>query len=245
MPFGLQTVRGFPTRGLQRARFDYVAPMPWPDDLHVFCADIGSIARGSFAWARRLPGTGQEEVHQPESIEALAAAVVQLLRNGEPVALGFEAPMFVPVPEDPRQLGKARPCDAGRPSWSSQVGGSVLATATVQVPWILHYIHAQVPHVEVHLRWESFADARSGLLLWEAFVSGAAKGGTHEADARIGVRAFCNQLPSPGDAIAGETPRPFSLLAAAAIWAGWFLPPDDLRAPCVLIRAVAGPPLAA
>ena len=66
--------------------------MPWPDDLQVFCADIGSIARDSFAWARRIPAADQDEVHQPESIEALAVAVVEALQNGEPVALGFEAP---------------------------------------------------------------------------------------------------------------------------------------------------------
>jgi len=58
-------------------------------DLQVFCADIGSIARGSFAWARRIPAANQEEVHHPESIEALAIAVVEALRNGEPVALGL------------------------------------------------------------------------------------------------------------------------------------------------------------
>lgn len=212
--------------------------MPWLDELQVFCADIGSIARDSFAWARRIPGENEEEVHQPESIEALAAAVVDALRHGQPVALGFEAPMFVPVPEQSDLLGKARPCDAGSPSWSSQVGASVLATAAVQVPWILRYVRERVPDVNVHVSWESFASERSGLLLWEAFVSGAAKGETHEEDARNGVQAFCDQLPNPGDECAGETQRPFSLLAAAAVWAGWDLSPEDLRRACVLVRAL-------
>lgn len=213
--------------------------MPWADELQVFCADIGSIARGSFAWARRIPAANQEEVHHAESIEALVIAVVDALRNGEPVALGFEAPMFVPVPENPNLLGKARPCDAGSPSWSSQVGASVLATAMVQVPWILDYIRRHLPEVQIHLSWEAFAQAQSGLLLWEAFVSGPAKGETHEADARNGVRAFCDQLPTPGDSDAAATQRPFSLLAAAAVWAGCDLPLDDLRKPCVVVRAVA------
>ena len=98
-----------------------------------------------------------------------------------------------------------------------------------------------VPDVGVHVRWDSFAEQRSGLLLWEAFVSGAAKGGTHEEDARSGVQAFCDELPTPGDEIAGETQRPFSLLAAAAVWAGWDLPAEDMRRACVLVRATRPP----
>lgn len=211
--------------------------MPWTDALQVICADIGSIARDSFAWARRIPGTHDEEIHQPESIESLAAAVVYALGDGQPVALGFEAPMFIPVPEFPDQLGKARPCDAPSPSWSSQVGASVLATAAVQVPWILRYVHERAPATAVHVRWDSFAEQQNGLLLWEAFVSGAAKGATHEEDARSGVLAFCEQLPTPGDQIANETQRPFSLLSAAALWAGFDLPAEDLRCACVLVRA--------
>lgn len=162
--------------------------MAWPDSLQVFCADVGSIPRDRFAWARRIPSTEDEEVHQPESIESLAASVVHLLHDGEPVALGFEAPMFVPVTEQAEQLGKARPCDAPSPSWSSSVGASVLATAMVQVPWVLRYIHDQVSDLHVHVGWPSFAEQQGGLLLWEAFVSGAAKGETHEDDARSGVR---------------------------------------------------------
>jgi hypothetical protein len=215
--------------------------MDWTDQLQVFCADIGSIARDSFAWARRIPGSDDEEFHRPESIESLAASVVQILRDGGPVALGFEAPLFIPVPENPDRLGKARPCDAPSPSWSSSVGASVLATAMVQIPWTLRFIHQQVPDLQVHVQWPPFAQRQDGLLLWEAFVSGAAKGQTHEEDARSGVQAFCKQLPNPGDPIATETERPFSVVAAAAIWAGFDLPIEDLHDGCLLVRATQPP----
>lgn len=215
----------------------------WTGGLQVFCADVGSIARASFAWARRIPGSDGEELHQPESIESLAASVVHVLREGQPVALGFEAPLFIPVPESPDRLGKARPCDAPSPSWSSGVGASVLATAMVQIPWILRFIHEQVSDLRVHVQWQSFAEQQDGLLLWEAFVSGAAKGETHEEDAHSGVQAFCEQLPNPGDPSAAETERPFSLLAAAAIWAGFDLPIEDTRSGCLLVRATHPPDL--
>lgn len=213
----------------------------WTDRLQVFCADVGSIARESFGWARRIPGSDGEELHQPESIESLAASVVHVLRSGEPVALGFEAPLFIPVPENPDRLGKARPCDAPSPSWSSSIGASVLATAMVQIPWTLGFIHEHVPDLRVHVQWPPFAEQQDGLLLWEAFVSGAAKGETHEEDARSGVQAFCEQLPNPGDPSAADTERPFSVVAAAAIWAGFDLPIEDMRCGCLLVRATQPP----
>jgi hypothetical protein len=125
--------------------------MDWTDGLQIFCADVGSIARDSFAWARRIPSSDAEELHRPESIESLAASVVHALNDGEPVALGFEAPLFIPVPEEPIRLGKARPCDAPSPSWSSSVGASVLATAMVQIPWTLRFINEQVSDLRVHV----------------------------------------------------------------------------------------------
>lgn len=41
----------------------------------------------------------------------------------------------------------------------------------------------------------------------QAFVTKAAKGKSHEEDAAIGIKAFCDQLPTPGDADADDTPR--------------------------------------
>jgi hypothetical protein len=209
----------------------------WTDELQVFCADIGSIARGKFAWARRLPGEAEEEVHVPASIASLAGAVAYHLTHERPVALGFEMPLFIPVPAAPERLGKARPCDSNAPAWSSNVGASVLATGLPQIAWILRHLREFVPGAGVYLQWEPFATTQQGLLLWEAFVTREAKGQTDEEDATIGLNAFCAQLPEPGDADANGTEHPLSLAAAAAIWAGWPVPADDLRSPCVLVRA--------
>lgn len=209
----------------------------WTDELAVFCADVGSLARGNFAWARRRAGAESEDVREPGSIEALADAVANELKHERPVALGFEAPLFVPVPEKPALLGRARPCDLGLPSWSSGPGASVMATGVVQLAWILDAVRGRCVDARMHLDWDEFAHSRSGLLLWEAFVSGTAKGASHEDDARIGLRAFCAQLPSPGDPAAIEGERPMSLAAAAAMWAGWAVDLAQLRSPCVLVRA--------
>jgi hypothetical protein len=222
----------------------YRPAMPWTDDLEVFCADIGSLAKGKFAWACRLPAAADEEVHAPASIDSLVTAVTYRLERGTPVALGFEMPLFAPVPLESGDLGKARPSDKDAPAWCSGIGASVLATGLVQVAWLLRRLHERVAAVPVHFRWDRFADRQSGLLLWEAFVTAGAKGETDEEDAAIGVEAFCAQLPTPGDADADETERPISFIAALAQWAGWDVDRDDFRSACVLVRAKA-PQLAA
>jgi hypothetical protein len=209
----------------------------WTDELEVFCADIGSIARGKFAWARRLDAADDEEVHVTSSIDSLATAVAYRMKHGYPVALGFEMPLFAPVPVQSDQLGKARPADVGAPAWCSGIGANVLATGLVQVAWVLEHLRHHVPDVPVSFRWEHFEKHQSGLLLWETFVTAGAKGETHEDDAKIGVEAFCAQLPAPGDPEADHTERPVSFVAALALWAGWDVDPGALRSACVLIRA--------
>jgi hypothetical protein len=209
----------------------------WTDDLEVFCADIGSVAKGKFAWARRLPASDDEDVHAPGSIDSLATAVACQLARGRPVALGLEMPLFAPVPSDSSLLGKARPCDKNAPSWSSGPGASVLATGLVQAAWILESVRRREPNAAAHFRWDSFAADRTGLLIWEAFVTRGAKGNSDEEDAVIGLEAFCSQLPTPGDADADDTERPFSFAAAAAHWAGWEVERDDFESACVLVRA--------
>jgi hypothetical protein len=202
----------------------------------VFCADIGSIKNGKFAWARRIPAEAGAELHNAASIESLADAVAVELNQERPVALGFEMPLFIPVPEAPDELGKARPCDAGAPAWCSPPGAAVLATGLPQVAWLLSRLHELAPEANLHLTWPAFNKAQQGLLIWEAFVSGKAKGETDEADAVIGINTFVAQMPT-GNLNAAETQRPFSLAAAAALWAGWAVPPQALRRPCILARA--------
>jgi hypothetical protein len=113
-----------------------------------------------------------------------------------------------------------------------------MATGLVQVAWILDQVGSSVPAPAVHLSWDRFCADRAGVFIWEAFVNGPDKdpGDSHEADALIGVRPFCDQLPEPGDPRACEIQRPLSLAAAAALWAGWRLDPDLVRAPVVVVR---------
>lgn len=217
--------------------------------LIVYCADIGSVRHGNFGWAR-LDRSGEVEEHRGSAeIAELVDAVIGDLADARNVALGFECPLYVPVPAEPLALGAAR-VGEGNHSWSAGAGSGVLAIGIVQVCWILAEVRRRAP-VEAHMDWPSFVE-RGGLFVWEASVTATAKALTHIDDAGRAVAAFSAALPDPTAANAVSAPRPFSLLGAALVWSGWSDDVALLHAPCLVIRAAPvatvadelGPPVA-
>jgi hypothetical protein len=207
------------------------------DEIVVYCADVGSIAQRRFAWARGTPnGHVEEDFGGGDEIADLVEEIVRDLDAGHLVALGFECPLFVPVPEDAQDLGRARPIDRDR-SWSAGPGIAVLGVGLVQVPWVLRAIRARRGHTPTYLRWEPATFERPGLFLWEAFVTGEAKGVDHRHDARIAVQTFLSALPDPGDR-AATTPY-LSLVGAALLWSGLSADVALLTEPCLDLRAKA------
>lgn len=203
----------------------------------IYCADIGSVPNGRFGWARSDADEAGIERHRGGAeIVEMVDAVAEDLTAGRAVALGFECPLFVPVPTQALRLGKARRGEQDR-AWSAGAGAAALATGLVEVAWILAEMRRHCPSTKAHLDWSSFADAGSGLFLWEAFVSGSAKAGTHVDEAAIAVSTFRDALPDPSAANAVGAERPLSLLGAALIWSGWTGDLNLLDAPCLVIRA--------
>lgn len=203
-------------------------------ELNIFCADIGSVAGGNFGWFGQLSGgKSVEGTTMPE----LAVAVADKLDQGEGVALGFEAPMFVPLREDPATLTKRRLGETN-PNWIGGPGSAVLATGLAQVPWVLREVKRRLAGAATAtLDWSAFIAGRDRLFLWEAFVSGAAKGATHVHDARIAVEAFARSLPEPSLSNAISEPYVTSLLGAAMIRTGWGTDVSLLATPCLVIKA--------
>jgi hypothetical protein len=210
------------------------------DDPVVFCADVGSVRSGRFGWACGSPPVDDAHQVNPSSPQHLADAVADRLCAGRRVALGFECPMFVPVPEQEERLGAARPGEGNRP-WSAGAGSGALATGLVQAAWVLATIRRRCPNATLYLDWDRFARARSGLLIWEAFVTATAKGSSHVDDAKIAVDAFVRSVREhparPGSCAAVTAERPLSLAGAVAIWSGWLNDPLALHAPTLVIRA--------
>src|SRR5690606_25833107 len=105
--------------------------------------------------------------------------------------------------------------------------------------WVLQEIKRQLAQVtSVFLSWHEFSASQSGLFLWEAFVTGKAKGDSHTADARLGAEAFACALPDPMSCNAVTCANGVhSLVGAALLRTGWS---DDLRLlqePCLVVRA--------
>jgi hypothetical protein len=89
-----------------------------------------------------------------------------------------------------------------------------------------------------HLQWDAFSSASPGsLLVWEAFVSGAAKGSNHMEDACLAVQAFKESLPSPASASAVRVQGPVQSLAGAALLSSdWSSKLALLNQECIVIR---------
>lgn len=201
----------------------------------VYCADVGSTRTGAFAWACGRPG----EVAVPggSQIEDLAERITRDLQGGAAVALGFECPLFVPVPSDPLRLGAARDGEGSR-SWSAAAGAAALATGLAQVTWVLEAIRRNLSgDVPVYLQWDCFPPDRPGLLLWEAFVSGREKTESHLGDAQRAVSLFLEAWPDLARANRVSEGPVFSLVGAALLRAGWTNDVSLLGVPCLVVGA--------
>jgi hypothetical protein len=209
--------------------------------LVIYCADIGSIPNRRFGWARSAANEGGIERHRSgtEIIELLDG-VAEDLAAGRGVALGFECPLFVPVPEQPLRLGMARAGERNRP-WSAGAGAGAMATGIVEVAWILAELRRRCPKATPYLDWTEFATGR-GLFVWEAFVTAGAKAATHVDDATVAVAAFRNCLPDPTAMNAVTAERPLSLIGTALLWSGWSTDAAVLHAPCLVIKAALPAP---
>ena len=199
--------------------------------LITVCADVGAVAKGNFGWWASSGASGDRP-------SGLASHVAELLNSGFPVALGFECPLFVPLTSDELRLTSARPGEGSRP-WSAGAGCGSLATGLVLVAWVLQEIrNLLVKESEAYLSWERFTAAGSGLFLWEAFVTGKAKGDSHTADARLGATAFINSLPAPQtfNAVNCES-GVYSLVGAALLRTQWSTETQLLSEPCLVLRA--------
>jgi hypothetical protein len=87
------------------------------------------------------------------------------------------------------------------------------------------------------LDWGQFDAGNANLFLWEAFVSGDAKGSNHVDDARIAVNAFTASLPTPHLHNAIREPEVLCLLGAALIRTCWSTDIQLLSLPCIVIKA--------
>jgi hypothetical protein len=164
-----------------------------------------------------------------------------ILTEDRRVTIGFEAPLFIPEPEDPSLLCRGRYGDRDRSCFASPAA-AVAMLCLHQAAWLLENLR----DIPVRLVW-SYEQwlAEPSLLIWEAFVSGGAKP-THRRiqhkkivsgcrqcsmadahDAATAADAFLSLMDANGRIVACiHAERPLSLIGAAVLWSGWALKTD-------------------
>jgi hypothetical protein len=151
------------------------------------------------------------------------------------VALGFEAPLFIPVPTDAASLCRGRTSEGSR-SFAAPAGLAVAALGLHQAAWVLSALrdgHDHVCFAQLASEWPA---KEQTLFCWEAFVSGAAHSDDHVRDAATAAVSFIEAEADLRAATEVHAEQPLSLIGAAALWSGWASDAATLRVETAVIR---------
>ena len=204
-----------------------VIPSP---DIVVAVIDVGSPK--NIGWAI-LTGVTEET---GQDLDAFIERFSELA-DGKPAALGFEAPLFVPIGRPLNKLTAQRAGENGKP-WSAGAGATVTTIGLAVVSHVLTGLRKRLPRKFAILDWTNWPTDLD-LLIFEAFVSGAnhAAPGEHELDALNAARGFMAALPDLNAANAVSEPCALSLAGACMARTGWVETGHDILAqPCLVIR---------
>lgn len=206
----------------------------------VYACDIGSVRSGAFAWAG-CDASGARVVGGASIDDFVGAIVESIERHQCSIAVGFEAPLYMPVPRLSSDLSRGRSGEGSR-SVFAPAGATVTTLGLHDASWILRSLYEQVGSVLTYtLEPQDYAKADNSaqLLLWEAFVSQDAHGASHVQDAATGATAFAAiDLKKPRSNPV-HAQRPLSLVHAAALWSGWADDLARLHSECAVVRPIA------
>jgi hypothetical protein len=204
-----------------------------------YACDIGSIKAGSFAWARN--GSSGETPTSSLAIDELIVSIERDVTEGMTIAIGFEAPLFMPVPDLSSNLNSGRNNESSR-SMFAPAGATVTTIAIQQTAWILKHLHRKVgERLTLTMDWQTNWRTRAAhLFLWEAFVSSTAHSkpehGGHERDAATALQYFLHNDQDLNAVNAVTCDNPMSLIAASALWCGWLTDIQSLKSSCLVLR---------
>jgi hypothetical protein len=191
----------------------------------IYAVDVGSTRCDNgrtprFAWARVDPDA-PNDVMGHSDISLLATALAADLNEGVSVALGFEAPLFIPVPALATSLCCGRKGEGSR-SFAAPVGLTVCALAVHEAAWLLRAVK-RLCRRDIRFRVDEsdWPPRDEGVIFcWEAFVSQGAHADTHLKDAATAAMHFLREEDRLQASTSITAEHPFSLIGAAALWAG-------------------------
>lgn len=194
--------------------------------------DVGSPASGKLGWAiHRSDLAATSGTDLDAFVEAIAEVAGQ-----QPVAVGFEAPLFIPLRRTALATLTARKGEGSR-SWSAGAGATVTTAALGIMAYTLRQLRDLLPVATASVDWRTLPVQPGELLFFEAFVSQTSKGLDHTHDASIAAEAARQlfEMTTPcASAIAEEDV--FSTLGAALLRTGWSTDLALLATPCLVVR---------
>jgi len=203
----------------------------------IYACDIGSIRAGTFAWARIGPDGGNPIAST--DIDNLVSRLLQDVSTDDmSIAIGFESPLFMPVPADSSNLCHGRNGEGNRAMFAPS-GATVATLGLHEIAWILKSIYDRAGVVLSYtLDWKVWPPQGASriLLIWEAFVSGVAHSDSHEQDAATAAVFFQANENNLNIVNAVTTDKPLSMVHAAALWVGWAQDLERLSHGCLVLK---------
>jgi hypothetical protein len=228
-----------------------------PCPVPVFAVDVGRA--DSLGWALCLPemrGRARRANVALRGFNPLVETVATQFEKHRKIAIGFEAPLFLPVRDDIDRLTAARSGERGPRNgkianfaWSAGAGATAALLSLPLMCLFFRQVASQLgTRPPVFFDWRAFSLVDHGIFIWEAFVVGDAKSTRsgidgHNDDARIAVAAFLKKLATaPAGSIESDVTVPdgtvLSLPAMALLREGWQITPAQLAEQGVVVKAV-------
>jgi hypothetical protein len=184
----------------------------------IYAFDVGGS--GNFGWARRDPLDPDNMVGSGD-ITQLVDYLIRDARQGKSIALGVEAPCFIPVPWDKSNLNERRQGEDRYP-WSAQAGAIAAIIGVHQTAWVLRELHGGFGGThQFTTDWSLWPGSnRPILLLWEAFVCNSAKAKPRDdvQDAATAVHEFAQHEDELAEINAVTCFPRICFTHAAALW---------------------------
>lgn len=208
----------------------------------IYACDIGSVIRKKFAWARLIPNRN-ENLQVSQNINELIECLISDARKGYNIALGFESPLFLPIPYRSDDLSRGRENETNR-SVFAQAGAAVTTLGIHEAAWILRSIKSdssvRLTYTIDPADWGSLHKQSQVLFIWEVFVSGSAhsaKGDDeHCRDAATAVTHFMEIEESLLATCNITATSCINLIHSVALWAGWSSDTCGLHQNCLVVK---------
>jgi len=197
----------------------------------------------SLGWCRANASEGSI-THIGDGVRDFADRIASDLSAGYKVALGFEHPLYIDVPKNPDQkaifLEKESSVAQG-PRSERRFGcspRSTFAPGLSETAWVLEKVRiGTAREITPVFEWRRFIDAKGNLFIWEALITSDKRNWQTSTNAELAARSFLRLYPRMPVPEISEGSVPFSLAAAALMWAGFPVSREALYSPCVTVKA--------